>query len=176
MKVVAFSSSAAETFTLGEDDFPTTSGSTETARLIQADHVEGDLFDEVEGEVPTAEKSLQPNGSDVLAQLRLAAQYESQRGEGKLYVGLATDGIATTKPVAMNTPTFTREVARSTADELHLPAMPGAAVRIAGIGKTTGERQLHTTRIAAITAFYSIACRRTKAHCLVTTDYTAQGG
>jgi hypothetical protein len=175
LKVVAFSSSAAETFTLGEADFPA-SGSTETARFIEADKAEGEARDKVEEEIPTAEKQLNPNGSDVIAQLHLAQQYQLQRGEGVLNAVLATDGIATTKPIKMNTPSFTADVARKAANQIRLPSLKGAEVRIVGVGKSTGARQLHTKRTQAITAFYSIACRRTGAKCLVTTDYTTRGG
>ncbi len=174
MKVVAFSASSAETFTLGEEDLPTSSG-TDTARLLQGDENASSLFDEVEDNLTLAASQLTPNGSDILAQLELARQYQDQRSEGTLRVELATDGIATTKPVKMNTPAFTEAVARSEAEQVEVPDLTGATVHITGIGKTTGDRQLHTSRVNAITDFYSIACNRTNAVCKVTTDSTKGG-
>jgi hypothetical protein len=174
VKVVGFSSRAAETYTLGEADLPTDFG-TETARLIRADKEESALIGDVEDELPIAMQELNPNGTDVLAQLTLADQYQQQRREGELYVHLETDGIATTKPVEMNTPEFDLEAARTAAAQVKLPDLSGATVRLSGIAKTTGERRLASERAAAITAFFTIACRRTHADCLVTTDYTPGG-
>jgi hypothetical protein len=174
MKVVAFSSSAAETFTLGEAEFPTDSG-TETARLLQAGKTEETLLDEVGADLPQGLKQLNPNGTDVLAQLTLARQVQEQRPEGKLTVQLETDGISTTRPVVMNTPSFTAGAARAAAARVEMPDLDGAAVRIVGIGRTTGDRRPSSERIAALTLFYELACRRSGAECLVTTDYTTGG-
>lgn len=174
LKVVAFSSSAAETFTLGEETFPTSSG-TENARLIQGHDAEGELLGEVNDNVAAAEHHVDSHGSDVLSQLGLAAQYQAQRGEGSLHVDLFTDGISTTKPVLMNTPEFTDTVARSSASQVDLPDLSGAQVQIAGIGRSAGKRQLLAYRIEAITDFYDLACDRARASCLVTTDYTRGG-
>jgi hypothetical protein len=174
MKAVAFSSSAAETFTLGEAEFPTSSG-TETARLIEANKAEDGLLGEVEDNLSKALRQLNPNGTDALAQLTLAKQFEAQRPSGKLDVQLETDGIATTKPVVMNTPAFTAQTARAAARRVTLPKLDGASVRIAGIGQTTGTRRLSTVRTNALTTFYELACRRTGAECLITTDYTRGG-
>lgn len=171
MKAVAFSSTASETFTLGEAEFPTSFG-TETARLIQGGKVRDEVLGDVEGNLAAAERHLNPNGSDILSQLALAAQYQAQRGEGTLYADLLTDGVATTRPVLMNKPTFTDGVARSEAMSLSLPGLAGAEVRVAGIGRITSTHKLHSARIEAISDFYEIACRQAKAQCLVTTDYT----
>jgi len=174
MKVVAFSNGAAETFTLGEAQFPTSSG-TETARLIQANNAETDLLNEVEDTLPKALRQLHAGGTDVLAQLTLARQFAEQRPGGKLYVELATDGISTTKPVVMNTPDFTKKAARLAAEHALLPKLASASVRIVGVGQTAGAKRPSTTRINALTTFYELACRRSGADCQVTTDYTTGG-
>lgn len=175
MKVIAFSSSAAEIFTLGEASFPTTSG-TETARLIQANNAENDLLSEVEDSLPEALHQLTANGTDVLAQLTLAQQFEAQRPTGRLYVQLDTDGISTTKPVIMNTPAFNKRAARSAARRVSVPRLTDASVQIVGIGQTTETKRPSTARIDALTTFYELACRRTgAAQCLVSTDYTTGG-
>ncbi len=176
LKAVAFSSSAVETFTLGEEEFPTSSG-TETARLIQANHAVNALMSSVTANMPAAMHRLSPNGTDVLAQLTLAHQDQQQRQTGKLYVQLETSGVTTTGPVVMSGLTFTDQAARIAVRQVQVPDLSGATVRIVGVGKVAvpGSRQSATSRTAAVTDFYSIACRRTHAHCLVTTDYTPGG-
>jgi len=173
-KVVAFSASAPETLTLGEQDFPASFG-TETARMIKADAIEGDLIGEVEDGLATAASELQPHGTDILAQLTLAKQYEEQSGEGDLFVLLETDGIATTKPVDMTAPQFDAKAARAAAETVSVPNLSGATVDIAGVGKSTGERQLSTEKATAIVEFFTQACERSGAECLVTNDYRAGG-
>ncbi len=172
LKVVAFSSGAAETAVLGEARFPTSSG-TETARLIKADGVADELLAEVEAALPRAFRELDPDGTDVLAQWKLARQFAEQVPDGHLYVQLETDGLNTVEPVVMNTPSFTPAAARSAAETVALPDLSGTTVRIVGIGETSGRRPA-TKRVDALTTFYGLACRRSGAsRCLVTTDYTA---
>ena len=173
-KVVGFSASAPETFTLGEAEFPTDFG-TETARLLKANDKVDDLMGEVEDNLPVAEKELTPNGTDVLAQLTLAKQYQEQVGEGDLRVLLETDGIATTKPVKMNTPGFDADTAEHAAENVPLPDLSGAKVSIVGVGKATGRRQLSTEKATAIADFFTAVCERSGADCLVTNDYVAGG-
>jgi hypothetical protein len=176
MKVVAFASTgAAEDFILGSTQFPTNSG-TETTRLIAANKAESELLGEVEDNIPKAMHELHAAGTNVLAQLTLAQQFQEQRPGGKLYVELLTDGLNTTKPVVMDTPTFDEKAARSAAEHLPIPKLPGASVRIAGIGQMAGARPLSIGRINALTTFYELVCRRSGAtDCLATTDYTPGG-
>jgi hypothetical protein len=175
LKVVLFSSSQAENATLGEAEFPTSSG-TETARLIAANKVEEDLLAEVEETLPKALREVNPNGTDVLSQLQLAREFARQRPTGQLYVQLETDGINTVKPVVMNTPSFTPVAAHAAAQRVALPDLSGATVRIFGLGQTTSAKRPSTQRIDALTTFYELACRRAHAaSCLATTDYTTGG-
>jgi hypothetical protein len=175
-KVVAFASNgAAEDFTLGSAQFSTSSG-TEAARLIAANKAEGGLISEIEDNVPKAMHELHAAGTNVLAQLTLAHQFQEQRPTGRLYVQLETDGLNTTKPVIMDTPAFNEAAARSAARHLAVPKLPGALVRVTGIGQMAGARPLSIARINALTTFYELVCRRSgAANCLVTTDYTTGG-
>ena len=134
VKIVAFASSVTDTVTVGEQTFPTEFG-TENARLIEADKGVQALIGEVEQNIAGAIDQAAPGGTDVLAQLELARQFQAQRGDGTLYVQLATDGIATTKPVRMSTPDFTLDVAGQAAETVPVPDLTGAMVRIAGIGE-----------------------------------------
>lgn len=172
-KVVGFASSAVDTTTLGKRTFATEFG-TENARLLRADKKIQELMEDLEANLAGTIDDAAPGGTDVLAQLELARQFQAQRGEGTLYVRLATDGIATTEPVRMSTPAFTVEVANEAAHDVEVPDLTGATVRIAGVGQKAGDgsRQLPTTRVMALVEFYEIACKRTGANCLVTTDYT----
>jgi hypothetical protein len=171
MKVVLFGRTEAESSTLGEAEFPTSSG-TETARLIQADKVEEKLIDEIEGALPTALKEVDPKGTDVLSQLELARQFAEETASGHLVVVIGTDGIQTVGPVVMNTPDLTLAAAREAAAHVSPPDLSGATVQIAGIGKTSGTRRPTTEHVEAMTAFYEATCDHTGAtKCLVTTDY-----
>ncbi len=174
MKVVSFSSNAAETFPLGEAEFPTSS-STETARLIQANNAESQLLGEVDDNLPEALRELNANGTDVLAQLTLAQQFEAQRQDGSLYIAILSDGINTVKPVVMNTPSFSVQAARAAANQVFVPELADASVRIIGIGQSTGVKRPSTARINALTTFYELVCQRTGADCLVATEYTKRG-
>jgi hypothetical protein len=176
VKVIAFASSATDTTTLGERMFAAEFG-TENARLIQGDREAKELMEEIEEGVPGAIEQAAPGGTDVLAQLELARQFQAQRGEGALYVALATDGIATTGGLRMNTPRFTVEAAEEAGGRVQVPDIAGATVRIAGVGQKAGDgsQQLSTARVTALVRFHEIACERTGASCLVTTDY-AYGG
>jgi hypothetical protein len=167
IKVVAFSSSAPETFTLGEGELPTEFG-TQTARLLKANEKVDDLMAEVEDNFVAGAKELNSHGTDVLAQLTLAKQYQEQSGEGTLHVLLETDGIATTKP-------FDAGTAREAAESVPVPDLSGATVNIVGVGKATGARQLSTEKATAIVAFFTKVCERSGADCLVTNDYTSGG-
>jgi hypothetical protein len=172
LQAVAFSSSTTDTSTLAEAAFPTTS-STDTARLIQANRVIGRFMAEATKNVASAMNRVSPAGTDVLGELGLARQSQEQHPGGTLYVTLATDGIATTGPVFMDRQTFTKPVAEAAAETVTVPDLPGAQVRMVGVGKTAapGARQLSTARTEALTAFYRIVCKRTgAASCLISTQ------
>ncbi len=130
---------------------------------------------EVEENLPVATREINSHGTDVLAQLDLAEELQHQRHTGTLHVQLATDGIATTEPVEMNTPDFDLASARRAAAQVRVPNLSGATVEIVGIARTSGARQLATERAAAIASFYRRACRRTNANCHVTASYTPGG-
>jgi hypothetical protein len=172
MKVVLFGRSEAESATLGEADFPTSSG-TETARLIEANKVEEGLLAEIEEGMPKALEEVNPAGTDVLSQMELARQFAEQAPAGHLDVYLATDGIQTVSPVIMNTPEFTKAAAHEAAEAVDLPSLSGATVQIAGIGRSSGSRRPATARVEAMTTFYEQVCHRIATKCLVTTGYAS---
>lgn len=174
LKVIGFAASAADTVTLGEKELPTTFG-TENARLIKAGKTIEELMEEVKDQLPAALKETNAGATDVLAQFELARQYQQQRGTGTLFVGVASDGIATARPIRMNTPAFTEAVARVAAERVRVPDLAGARVHFHGLGKTAGDKEPSTERIAALKTFYDVYCARTRAACLVTTDYTKGG-
>jgi hypothetical protein len=177
MQANAFSSSAADSITLGEAAFPQTSG-TDTARLIGANNAANRFLETVEGSLTTAMREVSPAGTDVLSQLVLAKQFQAQHESGTLEAEIVTDGIATAGPVYMETPKFTVLVAEADARRVEVPDLAGARVRIVGIGRSAGLGfgHLPAERIAAMTRFYEIACQRTgAAGCLVTTDYSHGG-
>jgi len=176
LRVVGFSATITDTTVLGEAEFPNSSA-TEAARILQANRTVTALIASAVKALPSAMDAVSPNGTDVLSQLTLAAQFQAQRTSGTLDLVLLTDGIATTGPVMMNTTSFTDRVARSAATLVPVPNLSGAAVRFIGIGRVAGpgSAQPPSWYTAALTDFYSAACARTRAHCLVTTDYTPGG-
>lgn len=178
VKVYAFSSSATDTATLGEQSFPTKYG-TDNARLIHARGLEDHLIAQVKSNLKAASTEVAASATDVLAQFMLAQQFQQQRGGGTLYFELASDAIATYGPVQMgNAKTFTDDAAKAAAVSVALPNLKGAWVRMAGVGKTagTGRQQPSTRWTKALLDFYSIACHRMQAaRCEITTDYTNGG-
>jgi hypothetical protein len=75
----------------------------------------------------------------------------------------------------MKRDTFTSTAARAAAARVGVPRLPGAKVRFAGIGRVVGGTQPSSEFTTAVTTYYQAACARTKADCLVTTDYTKEG-
>lgn len=177
VQALGFSKSAADAEPLGEVAFPSAGSGTETARLIAARKTALQFLAKVHQAIPTAMKAVGPAGTDVLAQLQLAAQFEQQHSGTPLHLTIATDGIATAGPIHMDGAGFTVAVAEQAARQVAVPSLAGATVKFIGIGKTAaaGSDQLSTERVDALLAFYRTACSRTgAASCSVVTDY-AQG-
>jgi hypothetical protein len=178
VQAVGFSASSADTVPFGEKLFPGKgSGDDETARLIAAHKASKQFLAAVHAQVPHVAKAVGPRGTDVLSQLQLAREFALQH-PGHLVVQVETDGIASTGPVYMEYPQFTKAVAEAEANDVSVPQLPGATVRFVGIGHTAapGSFQLSTARVEALLRFYEIVCHRTgAAQCDVVTDY-AEGG
>jgi hypothetical protein len=178
VQALGFSKSEADAVPLAEAAFPASTSGTTTARLIAA-HKSAEAFvSRARQAIPKAMKAVGPAGTDVLAQLQLAAQVEQQHGGAPLHLTLATDGIATAGPIYMETSHFTVPVAERAGTEVEVPNLAGATLQFVGIGRTAaaGRDQLPTARVEALLAFYRIVCKRTEAaSCSVVTDY-AQGG
>jgi hypothetical protein len=173
VQAVGFSASSADTAPLGEASFPTKGSEDETARLIAVHASAQRVVASVRQHLPAVMRAVGPRGTDVLAQLQLASQFAEQH-QGRLIVQVATDGIASTGPVFMESPRFTTLDAEAEARQVSVPTLPGATVRFIGIGRTSapGRSQLSTARVAALLSFYTIVCHRTgAAHCVVVTDY-----
>lgn len=172
LRVIAFAGTSAVTHELfdGELELP---GATDIARLRRAPG----LVEEVMGAVTESYRealSVPPlaDGSDVTGQYRLAYEYGAQLGDGyKLEFLLGTDGFQTTGTSAFDHPLSADEAAQL-AERLDLPALPGASVIVAGLGKVRGTPPPSEV-VEGLVRFYDAVCARTRAaECRSVTDFT----
>lgn len=171
LDVEGFARSAAATHSLASASFPASFG-TDNARLIHNAKIAQSVSPAVKSALPTALAAIAPDGNDVIDQLVLARQFGQQRNDAAtLWVEIATSGIATLGPVPMNTPAFTNATAVGAGQRVPVPDLEGAVVRVVGVGATAGPA-LPTSVVWHNQMFYRTACRRTRASCLVITNYT----
>ncbi|MEA2901390.1 MAG: hypothetical protein QOH36_1277 [Actinomycetota bacterium] len=167
-KVVAFTSSAAATRTLLDQDL-LPGGATALARQRRTPAVVEAAMRTIDAELERALAELPGDGTDVLAQLQLAAEYQSQVGANRpLAVELLTDGLSTVG-IDLNQDSLTSAAAIALADSATVPALPGASITFAGIGKMAGPLP-PTSFVDSLKAFYAKACQRTQANCRIVTD------
>jgi hypothetical protein len=173
LKVTGFSATSASTFTLYDDDLRL-AGATDNARLRQVPEVVDHVLSAVNDAYPTAVQSLEPSGSDIVAQYRLADEYVRQLGPGyQLRLVLLTDGLQNAGFTLDQS--ITSAQAEELANNVVVPQLPGASIVVAGIGKDQSQPPPSTV-VEAVVAFYDALCRRTgAATCLSVTDYTTAG-
>jgi len=167
-KVVAFTSSAAATRTLLDQD-RLTGGATAISRQRRVPKLVKAMMTTVDAQLKQALAGLPGDGTDIVAQLQLAAEYHTQTGgDHPLVVEILSDGLSTVG-IDLNQPTLTTDRATAAAGGITLPTLSGAKVTFGGIGKMAGPLP-PTSFVDALKAFYSEACRRTQADCRVVTD------
>jgi hypothetical protein len=167
-KVVAFTSSAAATRTLLDRDL-VPGGATDVAHRRRVPKLIEAATREVDTELERALVDLPSDGTDVLAQLQLAAEYQSQVGANRpLVVEILTDGLNTVG-IDLNRDSLTSATAIALADGAVLPALPGASVTFAGIGKMAGPLP-PSSFVDSLKSFYAKTCQRTQADCRIVTD------
>ncbi|MGW4844873.1 hypothetical protein [Nocardia brasiliensis] len=172
LRIEAFAGSSAATSALydGDVDLP---GATENARLRRAPGVVDEVMTTVTKNLPVAAARLPENGTDIVAQLGLSAEYKQQLDpDGSKYqlrLVITTNGLQT-EQVTLTDPALTESTARTLAQQVQAPNLMGADVLLAGIGKTAGPAP--STRIVdAVKAFHQQVCKNTgAAHCTVVTD------
>ena len=172
LRVTAFSASSAATVVLydGELSLP---GATDNARLRRVPDLVKTIMATVTGAYGAKIGQLSPGGSDILAQYRLAAEYLQQLGAGyQLHLVLLTDGFQTAD-ITLGAVPLTKDAAAALAARVDLPALPGASITVAGIGKVVGQPPSSDV-VDGVVAFYDAVCKKTQAaSCLSVTDYTS---
>ena len=164
-RVVAFTASAAATDVLFDRDL-TPEGATRRARLRRVPELVDGAMGEVRARLQAAADHLPAGGTDVLAQLGLAREFQSQTGPDRpLRIVVWSDGIATS-PVDLNRADLDATTAGALALPIDTPRLAGADVTFAGVGRPAGA--LPPTRyVDALKAFYRAACERSGATCTV---------
>lgn len=129
------------------------------------------VAEQITGVYPEAVKQLDANGSDIVAQLRLAAESASQVGDGQLSVLILTDGL-------QNSGVAVRQIVQSpesAAETFTVPNLSGSLVTFSGIGQVSGQAP-PTEVVDAVKTFYGNLCSRTGADlCDVVTETAGAG-
>jgi hypothetical protein len=171
VKVVAFTASAAATDVLLDRDLEP-GGATRRAQLRRVPKLVDGAMDEVRTGLDAAADHLPTGGTDVLAQLGLAREFQGQVGRDRpLRVVVWTDGISSA-PVDLNRADLDPAMAGALAGEVSVADLTGADVTFAGVGRPAGDLP-PTTFVDALKAFYQQACERSHATCTVVSDATA---
>lgn len=168
LKVVAFSSSTAAIVTLFDGAIHA-EGATQNARLRRAGQAIDPVDDAVAAAWNAAESELPGDGSDVLGQFTLAAEYFAQRPDAAHRALILTDGVQTTGTVVVNSPDFTSAVAADLAARVPVPDLSGVTVTVAGLGQVVGDPP-PSEFVAALNTFFTDTCARTNATCQIVTD------
>jgi hypothetical protein len=172
--VIAFSSSLSDTATLASTTFPTSYGTT-NARLIHNSKIETSFLTNVASAMRKPSMSVGRDGTDIMAQLDLAAQEAEANPSARVDFTVETDGMSTIGAVRdANPKTFTIAVAEREARTVKVPHLgSNTTFSMVGVGKTaaSGQHQPPTAYVLALTTFYRLVCERTGANCSVTTTY-----
>lgn len=170
-KVVAFTNSAAASFTVFEGDLKP-AGATDVARRRRVPKMVEEVMVGVRQGIDTAIATLPGGGTDVIAQLQLAHEYHQQLGLDRLLiVKVLSDGLSTTGDAVLNRSDLGMDLANRLAEGVKVPVMGGTTkVIFAGIGRVSGTALPPTSAVDALKAFYLAACGRTEAECTVVTD------
>lgn len=175
LNVVAFSASSAATVSLYDGDLQMP-GSTENARLRRVPQAVEEIMKSVSEGYATKVSGLTADGTDVVAQYRLAGEYAHQLGGNRqLELLLLTDGFQSVGTIIGNRPLSSSDAA-TLAGYFDLPQLPGATITVAGIGKTNDPQPAPTEVVDGLKAFYAAICERTgAATCVTVTDYAPAG-
>lgn len=147
-------------------------GATATARLRKAPEAVDTVMTQISTALPDASTQLTDGATDIVGQYQLAAEYQAQlsmTANSQMELTMLTDGIQTAGQ-DLGDPALTAEQAEALATTFTVPKLPGAAVRIIGIGRQADDTPLPTPYIAALRAFHTAVCKRSQATCTVVTD------
>lgn len=175
LRVDAFSGSAAATASVFDADLHLP-GATENARLRREPAMTDEVMSTIIKQLPAAAERLPLTGSDVLAQFGMSAEYLRQvdpdGSRFALDLVVTTDG-AQSEGVALTDPAMTVEQAVRLAEQVRVPSLSGANVRMTSIGKTANPAP-PTVYVDALKAFFTTVCEASGARCTVVTDGAAR--
>ncbi|WP_155981822.1 hypothetical protein [Nocardia sp. BMG111209] len=172
-RIDAFSGSSAATAAVYDGDMHLP-GATQNARLRREPAMTDSVMAEVNKNLPIASAKLPADSTDISAQLGLSGEYKRQldpdASRYDLHVVITTDGIQATSQISLADPALTPARAERLAEQVAVPNLTGADVRVTDIGKTIGQAP-STVYVDALKAFYSKLCTATgAARCTVVTD------
>lgn len=170
LRVLVFSSSSAGTVTLADGPLHL-DGATVNARLKRVPRLVDSVMAQIKKAYGPAAAELNQDGSDIVAQYRLAGEWISQiGGDARLHLYLLTDGFQT-----VGFHLGSKSVAQGAAMRVAMPKLPGAFVTVAGLGRVAGTPP-QSDVVEGLVTYYTTLCQKTgAAKCLAVTDYTAAG-
>lgn len=176
LRVSIFSASSAATALLydGELSLP---GATDNARLRRVPKLLDQVMTTTTQAYATEVNDLTPDGSDIVAQYRLASEYIQQLGDGYvLRLVVLTDGFQSSSAFGIGDQPLSRDEAAALAAQVSVPSIPNSAsVTVAGLGKVVGQPPSSDV-VDGLVAFYDAICRRAgAATCQSVTEYTPSG-
>jgi hypothetical protein len=147
-------------------------GATANSQLRKAPKAVDGVMEQVTAALPEAIDRLGDGATDIVGQYQQGAEYAAQlsaTGPVLLEQTIVTDGIQTAG-VDLEDQSLTEQQAVEMAATVGVPNLPGATVRLIGIGRQADDAPLPTPYIAALRAFHTAICERTQATCTVVTD------
>ena len=175
LKVVAFSGTSAMTRKIYDGELQL-AGATDIARLRKVPALVDETMNEIsKGYRVALSAPPQGNSSDITGQYRLAGEYAAQLGSGyRLNYFLLTDGFHNTGLGVIDR-VLSAAAAKALAQRVSVPALKGASVTVAGLGKVAGAPP-KSDMVEGLVRFYDAICARTQAaECRSVTDFTVGG-
>jgi hypothetical protein len=173
LRVVGFSNSSGSNVSIFDGQFPLP-GATETARVRVAAPVIARSMKAISKAYGPAMASLPQTGSDIVAEYRLAAEFEEALGSShyELNLVLQTDGL---QNVGFNLEgsAISPAGAIALAKTIPMPNLSGASITVTGLGNLSGS-PAPSTQVAGLVSFYAALCHQAHAaQCLSVTSLPA---
>ncbi|NKE55396.1 hypothetical protein FXN61_00545 [Lentzea sp. PSKA42] len=170
LRVVVFSVSSAATMVLFNSALKM-DGATENARLKRVPDAVADVMNKVRSAYAPAVQALPQSGSDITAQLRLAAEWKLQLGGNhRLDLTVLSDGFQNVG-VDLGARALSKQEAERLAEQPAVPELAGASVVVAGLGRVA-EGAPPSAVVEGLVSYYTKLCQRTEASsCTAVSDY-----
>lgn len=174
LRVSAFSGTSAQTITLFDERL-SLPGATGNARYRRIDETVEHVVTATTRAYARAVKKDSVGGTDVVGQLRLAAELGQQVApNATLDVVVLTDGLQSV--ARQSTKIKSTQQATKFADELPVPRIWGSLV-FAGLGNRSDGSVVSSATVELLKSFYARICQRTGADpCAAVTSYQAKTG